>query len=279
MKPKDQMSAGSKIDVTDFVLSNLSHELRTPLSAILLWTKVLSEQLNPSKQQLLEGLRAIRECAEEQEAMIEDMVDDSRVAVGKIELRPERVGLRELIEHAVDPYKNGLGGKAPVIHQSFDPTLGEALVDPRRFRQVIGGLVDNAIKRCLDGGLIVISAERKGDSIQISVKDTGRGFSADEGAHVFDRFLSGTTQWQGKRNALYTASRLAFLLKGSLVAKSSGHESGAIFTFTLAAPSATAPSAESAADEGEKRLVPSFGRFHQDAKKNCLMSNQNLGLA
>jgi K+-sensing histidine kinase KdpD len=286
MNAKDQLPAGDTVDVTDFVLSNLSHELRTPLSAILLWTKVLSEQLKPSKQQLLEGLQAIRECAEEQDAMIEDMVDDSRVAVGRIELRPERVGLREQIKQAIARCKAESAAGGLVIEERLAATLGEVLLDPRRFQQVIVSLIDNAARRSSDGGTIVISADRKKESLEIAVEDSGDGFSADALLHVFDRFPAEIAEWKGKANPLYTASRLAFLLHGSLVAKNGDQERGAIFMFTLAAPIIAAPSEERAKDkrnthdfDEEKQAMPRFDHFQQNQNKNGMLRNQNLGLA
>ena len=189
-------------DATDRLLSSLAHELRTPLSAILLWVKVLSEQEKLSEREMRDGLQAIRDCAQEQCAMIDDFVDSSCIANGKIQLKSERVNLAEEIHRVVDQLKTRAMEKGLELDEKIDHSLGEVLIDPRRFRQVIHGLVLNAIKRGSNGGHIALTAVRRGDAVDIRVRDEDGSISAEKLLRLFERFPSGEGHTTVKNGSL-----------------------------------------------------------------------------
>ncbi|MFT3781939.1 MAG: ATP-binding protein [Nibricoccus sp.] len=234
-------AARKEVEAKDCFLSNVSHELRTPLSAILLWTKLLSQQDGMSQQELQKGLQAIRRCAEEQQALVEDLLDMSRIAAGKMRLEMNVMELVPMLQSAVDSLRPVACANGLEIDEQYGEDIGAVNGDPHRLNQVVWNLLTNAAKFTPAGGRILVSAEREGSEILIKVTDSGKGISADFLPHVFDRFRQSADAEKNPRQGLglglYITRQLVELHGGSISAHSFGEGKGATFTVRLPAVS------------------------------------------
>jgi two-component system CheB/CheR fusion protein len=244
----------------DQFLATVSHELRTPLSAMLLWAKMLSEddeELTPS--QLAEGLQAIKKCAEEQCALIEDIVDTSRIVAGKLRLDPRAVALADVLHSAVKTILPVARAKGEQLKQELDEAAGVVRADPHRLQQAFGNLLANAVKFTPAGGFVNVRLRRTGAEVELIVVDTGQGIGAALLPRIFDRFRQAedttTRVHSGLGLGLAIAKQLVELHGGTIVAESAGPGLGATFTVRLPLPALdpqTLPDASGPLPAGEE---------------------------
>ncbi|MEO7412098.1 MAG: ATP-binding protein [Opitutaceae bacterium] len=224
----------------DHFLATVSHELRTPLAAMMLWTKLLEEQSEPSPDRLREGLEAIRNCAEEQQELIEDLVDTSRIVAGKLRLELKPTNLLATVRSAVDLVRPAAAGKNLSIEERIEPDVGWVQADAHRVQQVVWNLLNNSVKFTPAGGLISIGMWRGGHDVVIQVADNGIGIHPDFIARVFDRFgqaePSSTRESSGLGLGLSICNQLVELHGGKISAESPGLGRGATFVVTLPLP-------------------------------------------
>jgi two-component system phosphate regulon sensor histidine kinase PhoR len=171
----------------DFI-SNVSHELRTPLAGL----KALVETLRdgaledpPAAQRFLNRMDAEVDTLTQ---MVQELLELSRVESGQAPLRltPTRVeDLLDLPMERLHPQAERAELQTQLV---LSPTLPPVLADAERVQQVVTNLVHNAIKFTPAGGSITVSAERQGDEVVISVRDTGVGINADDLTRIFERF-------------------------------------------------------------------------------------------
>lgn len=227
-----ERSSGMK----DAFLANLSHELRTPLSAILGWSQVLRHHLadNPDMRH---GLDAIERNARTQAQLIEDLLDMSRIASGKVRLDVQTTDPTAFIEAAVETVRPAAESKGIRVEKFLDPLAGPISGDPGRLQQVIWNLLTNAVKFTPRGGKVQVVLARVNSHIEISVADTGSGIRPDFLPHLFERFRqadSTTTRKHGGLGlGLSIVKQLVELHGGSVSAKSDGEGRGATFTVEL----------------------------------------------
>lgn len=252
-QPENPRTTNEVEDITNGLLASISHDLGTPLSAILLWTKVLSEHEEVPPQELRDGLQSIRECVEEQLAIIEDIVDSSRIATGRIRLKPERVDLVESLSVIIGNFRQLADEMALEFSHDIDPTLGTVVADPRRLKQLVASLVGNAIGRSPRGATVEILGVRHEDSVEISVSDVGEGLSNEAIQKALDRFPSGHAPLS-KGTTLYTAAKLARLFGGELEVSSEGGKTGMRCTLTIDLPLA-APETETVSEELARQCI------------------------
>jgi len=224
----------------DEFLATLAHELRNPLAPIRTGLTVLKLVDSP------EDMAAAREMMERQVGhmvrLIDDLLDVSRITRGKVELKPERVDVREVINAALEVTQ-------PIVeannHQLIIAPLDQPLpihVDPTRIAQVISNLLNNAAKYTPRGGRIELSVVRDGDQVEISVRDNGLGIAPEMLHKVFEMFTQvGRTidQAQGGLGiGLALVTRLVEMHGGTVKAESGGHGQGSRFIvrLPLAAP-------------------------------------------
>ncbi|MFT3867492.1 MAG: HAMP domain-containing sensor histidine kinase [Nibricoccus sp.] len=242
-------------DITHGLLTSISHDLGTPLSAILLWTKVLSEQDEVPPQELRDGLQAIRECVEEQLAIIEDIVDTSRIATGRVVLKPERVDFAEVLSGVIENFKQLADDMALKLHGDLDPEVGIVLADPRRLKQVAGSMVGNAIARSPRGATVGVSCVRRGNNVEISVSDAGDGIGGEAIQKALSHFPAKHSP-PSKGTTLYTAAKLARLLGGQLDIRSDEGKAGARCTLTLILPVVAREGESVEEEEARQSMTP-----------------------
>jgi len=224
----------------DFFLANVSHELRTPLSVMLLWAKMLRRQRKIKPAQLREGLDALVKSAEEQQALIEDLMDTSRIVAGKMRLEMEDVKLVPIAMKALDAVRPSALEKGLRLEYRIDPKAGMVHADPLRLQQVLVNLLNNAVKFTPEGGLVSLDLERSGDNVEIRVRDTGQGIGPEFIGRVFDRFTqadSTTVRVNGGLGlGLSIARQLVELHGGTIDAHSDGLGKGTTFFVRLPLP-------------------------------------------
>jgi PAS domain S-box-containing protein len=222
-------------------LATLSHELRTPLQAILGWVRILSTRAQ--EEGTLRGLEVIERNARAQTRLIEDILDVSRIATGKLILKLETIDLAAVTAAALDAVRPAAQAKGIRMVEEIEPAVHLVQGDPQRLQQVIWNLLANGIKFTPAGGVVTTSLRRIGNKIEITVGDTGVGIRDEVLPFVFDRFRqadSSTTRSHGGLGLGLAIVRHVLELHGGTVeGRSAGEGKGA--TFRIELPSDAAP--------------------------------------
>jgi signal transduction histidine kinase len=219
-------------------LANMSHELRTPLNAVIGFTQVLSEKLfgevNEKQEEYLEDILS---SANHLLALINDILDLSKVEAGQVELEVAPFSLREALERGVVMVReraiNGGVQVALGANGGVDVVTG----DERRISQVIFNLLSNAVKFTPDGGAVDVRANQEDGEIRVSVADTGPGIAAEDHERIFEEFQqteAGVAQHEGTGLGLALSKRLVELHGGRIWVDSELGK-GSTFVFTLPA--------------------------------------------
>jgi two-component system CheB/CheR fusion protein len=254
------------VQIKDDFLATLSHELRTPLSAITLWGKILRNQPSSPEQTQI-GLDAIISSADAQGRLIDDLIESSRAAAGKLQIELKEVDLAEILRSVIEQNNPAASAKSLRIEASFSPDVGTVLADPLRLRQVLWNLLANALKFTPEGGHVRISLTRHEGEVHMAFADNGIGITPEFLPYVFDRFrqyeASVTRKHGGLGLGLSISKQLVEMHGGSIRAESEGAGMGATFTVILpmpanrraGAPSPADPPPRAAALAGKKVLI------------------------
>jgi len=256
--------------IKDEFLAVLSHELRSPLNPILGWTKLLKTR-KFDEAATFRALDTIERNAKLQIQLIDDLLDVSRILRGKLCLNFAAFDLTIVINAAIETVKLAAQDKSIEMHLQFEPNVGKVLCDFNRLQQVVGNLLNNAVKFTPAGGRIDIrlssvkAGGRQGDKetgrqgdkgtilspplpippsptptstyAEITVTDTGKGISSEFLPHVFEYFRqadSSTTRNHGGLGlGLSIVRHLVELHGGSVTAESAGEGKGATFIVRL----------------------------------------------
>ena len=170
----------------DDFIAVLAHELRAPLNAIMGWAQVLHKR--GGTDDAMRAVAAIDRSCRTQARMIADLLDMSRLNMGKLAMTFERVQPLAEVRAAVDAMKTALEQKAIVLEFHAPDDYGDVRADASRLQQVIWNLLSNAIKFSPHGGHVVISLTQDDTGLCIRVRDAGQGIAADFLPNVFDRF-------------------------------------------------------------------------------------------
>lgn len=250
-------------------LATLSHELRTPLAAIMLWGKLLRGGTT-SPEDTSRGLEAIISSADAQARLVDDLLDSSRAAAGKLQLELSETDLAQILRSVIEQNDPAASAKSLRIEADLSADVGSVIADALRIRQVAWNLLANAVKFTPDGGQITVSLARIDEDVRIAVADTGVGITAEFLPHIFDRFRqyeAAITRKQGGLGlGLAISKQLVEMHGGTIRAQSAGTGKGTTFTVTLPMPAARgsrpgtpsvahAAAAKSAALAGKKVLV------------------------
>jgi PAS domain S-box-containing protein len=242
----------------DEFLATLSHELRNPLNAILGWSRMLRAGTLDAAQ-AARATETIERNAEMQAALIEDMLDVSRIITGKLVLDVEPVDLRALLLAAFETVRMAAEARQIDVQLVVDDDVPAAAGDPGRLQQVAWNLLSNAIKFTPRGGRVEARMQRRGAQIELAVSDSGQGIAADFLPHVFERFRqadsSSTRGHGGLGLGLAIVRHLVELHGGSVAVASEGEGLGATFTVRLPLRS-SAPAAAGDADRDHNAALP-----------------------
>jgi signal transduction histidine kinase/integral membrane sensor domain MASE1/CheY-like chemotaxis protein len=220
----------------DEFLATLSHELRTPLTAMLGWLSMLrSGRLD--QQTTGHALETVERNARAQAQLIEDLVDVSRIAGGKLKLEVEPVDLSSLITASVDVLLPAANARGVLIEVSTDLAVGPVAGDPARLQQVIWNLLSNAVKFTPRDGHVYVSLRQVESFAEIEVRDTGIGIDPDFLPSVFERFRQAespvTRSHRGLGLGLAIVRHLTELHGGTVSAQSDGEGLGSSFKIRI----------------------------------------------
>ncbi|HEY9723920.1 MAG TPA: ATP-binding protein [Oscillatoriaceae cyanobacterium] len=173
----------------DEFISIVSHELRTPVNAITGFGSILVDgvagALTPEQSAYVEKMLA---GADRLLALINDLLDYSRIQAGKFSLAKERLDAGVVIKDTITVLADQAAQKRVRLHfaEPAEPLLAQA--DPQRLSQVVLNLVGNAIKFTPEGGRITVGVRRQGEFLRCEVHDTGPGIAASDIPKLFQRF-------------------------------------------------------------------------------------------
>ncbi|MEU6183522.1 HAMP domain-containing protein [Streptomyces coeruleorubidus] len=263
-----QLSLASKYK-SEF-LANMSHELRTPLNSLLILAQLLAQ--NPSRNltpKQVEYAQIIHSAGSDLLQLISDILDLSKVEAGKMDVAPERVALRQLIEYVEATFRPMTTQKSLDFTVTTAPGApADLLTDDSRLRQVLRNLLSNAVKFTERGG-VQLSIEpavdeevpegviRGGAVVAFRVKDTGIGIPEQQLETIFGAFqqADGTTsrKYGGTGLGLSITREIAHLLGGAVMVDSTPGQGS---TFTLFLPVARGDFEELLGDGSTAERVP-----------------------
>lgn len=234
----------------DEFLATLSHELRTPLSAILGWAQVLRRG-GKDEADRQRGLQTIERNARSQAQLIEDLLDMSRITSGKVLLDIQNLAPAGFLDAAIETVRPAADAKNIRLEKHYDPDPGTIAGDPARLQQVVWNLLSNAIKFTPRDGQVAVELARRGDSVVITVRDTGAGIKPEFITHVFERFrqadASMTRRHGGLGLGLAIVKHLIEQHGGTVRAESAGEGMGSSFSIELPLAKAAPPTRRSRA--------------------------------
>lgn len=221
----------------DNFLAMLSHELRTPLTPVLAALDALEHETAPSELAKC-SLSMIRRNVELESQLIDDLLDLTRIAKDKLQLRFGSLDAHEIISNVVEIFRAEAQERRLSVHVNLRAGAHHVLADTAKFQQIIWNLMKNAIKFTAENGDVMISTTNpEPRTLVISVKDTGIGIEPDMMHRIFDPFEQGEQSAQrrygGLGLGLAISKSLAQAHGGTLTAQSDGRERGATFTLTV----------------------------------------------
>lgn len=216
----------------------MSHELRTPLNSIIGFTNlILTDDIQPPTGEQKEGLEIVLRNAKNLLALINDILDLSKIEAGRLTISPEEFDIATILKDALDTVEPMVGDKPVKLLSEIDPNTSTLFSDPAKLKQIVLNLLSNAVKFTDEGEVKVVVKVLDGNSIKLEVMDTGSGIPADYLDIVFEEFRqvdgSNTRRNGGTGLGLAISRKLARLLGGDLTAQS---EVGKGSTFTLTLP-------------------------------------------
>ena len=223
----------------DQFLAMLSHELRTPLTPVLMTIASLRRQPDLSNE-LRADLEVLQRNVELEALLIDDLLDLTRIAHGKLELHYDAVDVHSSLEHALVISAAELEAKKLHVTRRFEAREHHCWADAARVQQVFWNLIKNAVKFTPAGGRLDLHTWN--DSAQkliVEVTDTGIGIEPDLMPRIFDAFEQGgrtvTSQFGGLGLGLAISKRVIDMHGGTITAQSEGRNRGSVFTVTLEA--------------------------------------------
>lgn len=243
------MTAREATQLKGRFLATISHEIRTPMNGVLGMTDLLLGTALRTEQQ--EYAETIKRSATSLLALVNDILDLSRIEAGKLTIRPVPFSLKTVLDETVSLFALQARAKGLEFRLEIAPNVPATVVsDPERLGQVLNNLLGNAIKFTDAGriGLTAILAGESADSIQVrfTVHDTGIGIAEEDHTRIFERFTqadtSNTRKYGGTGLGLAISKELVELLGGEIGVESEP-DHGSKFWFTVALGKAVPESA------------------------------------
>ena len=231
-------------------LNNMSHDIRTPMNAIIGFTNIALKQ-NP-KPEVKACLDKISDSSEHLLALINDVLDISRIESGKVQYTPAPVDIAEVSESVLTIMYGYLSNRDITFQTELEePNTRYVLTDAVRVREVLVNILGNAVKFTNDGGTVTYAVsyhpgeDDRHVNVRYRISDTGIGMSEDFVDHIFDEFsqedLGARTQYKGTGLGMAITKRYVDLMGGTISVES---RKGVGSTFTVELPMEIADSCE-----------------------------------
>jgi len=239
LKAKDVAEEASRAKST--FLANMSHELRTPLNAIIGYSEMLEEEAQDSAAlETVQDLQKIKSAGKHLLALINDVLDLSKIEAGKMSLHLETFEVSGMIEEVVTTLQPAIGKNSNTLRVRLADEVGTMRADITKVRQILFNLLSNACK-FTDHGRISVdvdqSTEAGLDWLRFRVTDTGIGISAKQKENLFQEFAQADTsiarKYGGTGLGLAITHRFVHLMKGRIGVES---QLGGGSTFTVHVP-------------------------------------------
>jgi signal transduction histidine kinase len=218
----------------DEFLARTSHEFKSPLHGVMLISRsMLEDRRHPLTSEQAEKLHLVIGIADRLSRLVYDILDFSKLKLGELTVDPIAVDVRSAVEMQVRIYSYLSEGNNTRLVNRVPDQLPYALADESRFSQIIGNLLDNAVKHTKNGNIVVSASARDG-MIEVSVSDTGEGIDEHHLPHIFEAFqtFDDTKEHRGFGLGLPIVKKLVELQQGQ-ISVSSTKGIGTTFTFTL----------------------------------------------
>ncbi|MGD9067428.1 MAG: ATP-binding protein [Desulfobacterales bacterium] len=233
-------------------LANMSHELRTPLNHILGFTElILDKKVGELNELQEEYLNDVHSSGTHLLALINDILDLSKIEAGRLKYNPTQIPIREILASSLIMIKEKAMKRSIIISKELGNIPESIHADDTNLKQILYNLLSNAVKFTPNGGSIHLAAKRLSNAnfpqnndkasskeyIQISIKDSGIGLKKENLTKIFQPFEqvenSSSRQFQGTGLGLSLAKNLVELNGGQIWAESDGEDLGAVFSFSL----------------------------------------------
>lgn len=219
----------------DEFLATLAHELRNPLAPVRTGLEILKIATDPAQA------ARTREMMERQLAhlvrLVDDLLDVSRITLGKVALKKERIDFRVILNGALEATRSLVAARGHEIAVRLSEQPLPLLADPTRLIQVVANLINNAARYTPAGGRIQVGAEAGQGALIARVSDTGVGMDSELLSRVFDMFVQGAPargeSQSGLGVGLTLVRRLVEMHGGSIEAQSPGRDQGSTFVLRL----------------------------------------------
>jgi len=210
------------------LLADISHELRTPLTVLQGNVEGMLDGIYPADAPRLESIL-------EETQIMSRLIDDLRTLAltesGSLKLQREPTDLGLLIQDVIAAFRGEAQSGGVQLLVEVAPELPPIEIDPARIRQVLTNLIANALRYTASGGAIRVGCVLKGQQIEVTVSDTGRGIALSDLPHIFDRYTKSSDS-RGSGLGLAIAKDLVEAHGGAIEAQSTVNQ-GTTITFTL----------------------------------------------
>lgn len=219
--------------VKDDFLARTSHEFKTPLHVVMnISRSMLNDATYPPTVEQREKLQLMTDMTKRLSQLVYDILDLSKLRQGELRMVPAPIDIRSVVEMQVRFYSYLAAERKIQLVNLIPANLPSALADENRLSQVMGNLLDNAIKNA-ENGSVVITGKESGGKLEIAVQDSGRGIEPQDIELIFQPFKSpGESQQSGFGLGLPIAKQLIELQHGTLKVSSTPGV-GSIFTITM----------------------------------------------
>jgi signal transduction histidine kinase len=216
-------------------LANMSHELRTPLNAVIGFSEVLQARLfGELNEKQAEYVADIHTSGRHLLALINDILDLSKIEAGRMELQVSTLALAEVLESSVALMRERATHQGISVKLEVNPTIGVIEADERKVKQVLFNLLSNALKFTARGGHVNVTARSESDEVIVSVRDDGIGIAPEDQTRIFEEFQQvGTAQLQEGTGLGLALSRRFVELHGGRLWVESAPGQGSTFSFNL----------------------------------------------
>ncbi len=217
-------------------LTSVSHDLRTPLNSIIGFSELLKQkmpgELNEKQEHFVDNVLS---SSKHLLALIDDILDISKIEAGKIELAIEEISVPSVTDDVLTLIKEKAAKHKVILNKEFDPRLDVIEADKTKFKQILFNLLDNAVKFSKEeGGTVTITTKKADDMVKISVSDTGIGIKKEDIGKLFTKFqqLEIGRKIGGTGLGLAISKQLVEL-HGGRIRVESRYGEGSTFTFSL----------------------------------------------